>query len=174
MTGSADALIELCKRHGVGAAELLRAMLKDAETHRLPNESAEQAFAKAFTRPSPWVPRGNEILVVYNKLENQRQYGSGLCDSRTAIYRMRSTGRELWRRTLKERALTHGPNSGVADTLDEAKGRIPGRGRDRTEHGPGETLMTASSVVFRSCFASGLNAHAGSHACSASVVRADS
>jgi hypothetical protein len=75
MTDSADGLIELCKRHGVGAVELLRAMQKDAETHRLPNETAEQAFAKAFTGPDPRVPRGNEILATYNRLEQQRQYG---------------------------------------------------------------------------------------------------
>jgi hypothetical protein len=33
------------------------------------------------------------------------------------IYRMNSTGRELWR----IRAPSYGPNGGVADTLDEAK-----------------------------------------------------
>jgi hypothetical protein len=38
------------------------------------------------------------------------------------IYRLRSTGRELWRRTQSGLAQpSHGPNGGVADTLDEAK-----------------------------------------------------
>jgi hypothetical protein len=38
------------------------------------------------------------------------------------IYRMRSTGRELWRWTQSGLAQpTHGPNGGVADSLDEAK-----------------------------------------------------
>ena len=38
------------------------------------------------------------------------------------IYRMNSTGRELWRWTqIGIRAPSHGPNGGVADTLDEAK-----------------------------------------------------
>ena len=75
MTDSADGLIELCKRHGVGAAELLGAMQKHAEAHRRPNESAEQAFARAFTGSNPRVAGGNQILAAYNKLENQRQYG---------------------------------------------------------------------------------------------------
>jgi hypothetical protein len=75
MASSVDDLIELCKRRGVGAVELLRAMHKDAERHRLPKESAEQAFAKAFTGPDPRVPRGNAILAFYNQLEQQRQYG---------------------------------------------------------------------------------------------------
>jgi hypothetical protein len=46
---SADDLINFCKRRGIGAAELLHAMQKDAEMHRRPDESPEQAFAKAFT-----------------------------------------------------------------------------------------------------------------------------
>ena len=38
------------------------------------------------------------------------------------IYRMNSTGRELWRWTqIGIRAPSHGPNGGAADTLDEAK-----------------------------------------------------
>jgi hypothetical protein len=38
------------------------------------------------------------------------------------IYRMNSTGRELWRWTQSGLAQpSHGPNGGVADTLDEAK-----------------------------------------------------
>ena len=38
------------------------------------------------------------------------------------IYRMRSTGRELWQRTqISMWAPSYGPNGGVADTLDEAK-----------------------------------------------------
>jgi hypothetical protein len=75
MTDSADGLIELCKRHGVGAAELLGAMQKHAEGHRRPDESAEQAFARAFTGPNPRVAGGNAILTAYNQLEQQRKYG---------------------------------------------------------------------------------------------------
>jgi hypothetical protein len=38
------------------------------------------------------------------------------------IYRLRSTGRELWLWTqIGIRAPSYGPNGGVADTLDEAK-----------------------------------------------------
>ena len=38
------------------------------------------------------------------------------------ILRLRSTGRELWLWTqIGIRAPSHGPNGGVADTLDEAK-----------------------------------------------------
>ena len=38
------------------------------------------------------------------------------------IYRMGSTGRELWQWTqIGIRAPSYGPNGGVADTLDEAK-----------------------------------------------------
>jgi len=38
------------------------------------------------------------------------------------VYRMKSTGRELWRWTqIGMRAPSHGPNGGVADSLDEAK-----------------------------------------------------
>ena len=45
-------------------------------------------------------------------------------DGRTVgrILRLRSTGRELWLWTqIGIRAPSHGPNGGVADTLDEAK-----------------------------------------------------
>ena len=45
-------------------------------------------------------------------------------DGRTVgrVYRMRSSGRELWRWTQSGIFQpTHGPNGGVADTLDEAK-----------------------------------------------------
>ena len=45
-------------------------------------------------------------------------------DGRTVgrILRLRSTGRELWLWTqISIRAPSHGPNGGVADTLDEAK-----------------------------------------------------
>jgi hypothetical protein len=45
-------------------------------------------------------------------------------DGRTVgrIYRMRSTGRELWPWTqIGIRAPSYGPNGGVANTLDEAK-----------------------------------------------------
>jgi hypothetical protein len=73
MTGSVDDLIGLCKRHGVGAAELLGAMQKHAEGHRRSNESPEQAFARAFTGPNPRVAGGNQILAAYNQLEQQRQ-----------------------------------------------------------------------------------------------------
>jgi hypothetical protein len=39
-------------------------------------------------------------------------------------------GRELWQRTqIDLRAPSHGPNSGVADSLTEAKARSGGRGR---------------------------------------------
>jgi hypothetical protein len=75
MPGSVDDLIGLCKRHDIGAAELLRAMQKHAEGHRRPDESPEQAFARAFTGSNPRVAGGNQILAAYNKLENQRQYG---------------------------------------------------------------------------------------------------
>jgi hypothetical protein len=75
MACSVDDFIELCKRRSVGAAELLRLMEEDAERHRRPNESPEQAFAKAFVGPDPRVPRGNLILAAYNQLEQQRQYG---------------------------------------------------------------------------------------------------
>jgi hypothetical protein len=75
MTDFADDLIDLCKRHGFTAAELLGAMQKHAEGHRRPDESPEQAFAKAFTGSDPRVPRGNAILAVYNRLEQKRQYG---------------------------------------------------------------------------------------------------
>ena len=38
------------------------------------------------------------------------------------IYRLRSTGRELWQWTqIDIRAPMYGPNGGVADTLDDAK-----------------------------------------------------
>jgi hypothetical protein len=38
---------------------------------------------------------------------------------------MSSAGRELWRWTqIDERAPTHGPNRGVADSLDEAKAAL--------------------------------------------------
>jgi hypothetical protein len=46
------------------------------------------------------------------------------CDGRTVgrIYRMRSTGRELWRWTqIDIRAPSYGPNGGVADTFEDAK-----------------------------------------------------
>jgi len=75
MTDFADRLVDFCKRRGVGAAELLRAMQKQADGHRGPNESPEQAFARAFTGANPRVPSGNQILTVYNQLEKQRQYG---------------------------------------------------------------------------------------------------
>ena len=75
MSDSADGLIELCKRHGIGAAELLGAMQKRAEGHRRSHESPEQAFARAFAGPDPPVPGGNAILAAYNQLEQQRQYG---------------------------------------------------------------------------------------------------
>ena len=75
MTDLADGLIDFCKHRGIGAAELLRAMQKDAERHRRPDESPEQAFAKAFTGSDPRVPRGNAILAVYNRLEQERQHG---------------------------------------------------------------------------------------------------
>ena len=45
-------------------------------------------------------------------------------DGRTVgrVYRMRSTGRELWRWTQSGIFQpTHGPNGGMADRLDEAK-----------------------------------------------------
>ena len=58
-------------------------------------------------------------------------------DSRTVgrIYRMRSTGRELWLWTqIGIRASSHGPNGGMADRLGaafRAKGERQGRsGRD--------------------------------------------
>ena len=44
------------------------------------------------------------------------------------IYRMNSTGRELWEWTqMGIFQPTRGPNGGVADTLDDAQGGIPGR-----------------------------------------------
>jgi hypothetical protein len=51
MSDSADGLIELCKRHGIGAAELLGAMQKHAEGHRRSHESPEQAFARRSPAP---------------------------------------------------------------------------------------------------------------------------
>ena len=45
------------------------------------------------------------------------------------IYRMNSTGRDLWRLAQSGLAQpTHGPNGGVADSLDDAKGGILGSG----------------------------------------------
>jgi len=42
--------------------------------------------------------------------------------SQGRIYRMNSTGRELWRWTQSGMFQpSHGPNGGVADTLDDAK-----------------------------------------------------
>jgi hypothetical protein len=52
-------------------------------------------------------------------------------DGRTVgrIYRMRSTGRELWRWTQSGIfQLSHGPNGSVADSLDEAKAAFRRRG----------------------------------------------
>jgi hypothetical protein len=46
------------------------------------------------------------------------------CDGRTVgrIHRMNSVGRELWRWTQSGIFQpTHGPNGGVADTMDDAK-----------------------------------------------------
>jgi hypothetical protein len=44
-------------------------------------------------------------------------------DGRTVgrILRLRSTGRELWQWTQIDWGPSHGPNGGVADSLDEAK-----------------------------------------------------
>jgi hypothetical protein len=42
------------------------------------------------------------------------------------MYRMNSTGRELWHWTqIDIRAPTHGPNGGVADSLGEAEAAFP-------------------------------------------------